>query len=220
MTRFANVLVCFATTAEAAAFRKIARNLAGVRILITGIGPKNAEAALTAELARETPDLVISSGFAGGLDPQLPRCSMVFESGNPDWERRLTGVGARRATFVTLGRIATTTAEKRTLRERSRADVVEMESGVLRTICAQRAVPFVILRVISDAADEDLPLDFNLLMDAQMRLSYARLAGRLLRSPGKTGELMRFQKKVDDCGRRQATALASFIVNIRAQATD
>lgn len=218
MPGLSRVLVCFALRAEAAAFRRAARALGGIDIRFTGIGPDNAATAIRAALANNPPELVVSSGFAGGLDPRLPRGTMVFDTDDPELQRQLAALGARHAKFLTTRRIATTATEKRALRETTRADAVEMESGAIREVCKERNVPFVILRVISDAAEEDLPLDFNSLADSKMRLSYTRLAVRLLRSPGKIADLMRFQKQTSDCGRRQAETLSTFITSLRARA--
>ncbi len=55
-------------------FKKFAFNLPGKEILLIecGMGPGPAREALGAELAASAPDLLIFSGFAGGLHPGLP----------------------------------------------------------------------------------------------------------------------------------------------------
>lgn len=215
MSRFQRVLVCFATEAEAGVFRRLARVVGGVTVLITGIGPENAGTVVRRALEPDSFDLVISSGFAGGLDPKLPGGTPVFDSESQELQQRLAALGAQRARFHTARRIAITAGEKFALRESTQADAVEMESGAIGKVCAERRIPFAILRIISDAADEDLPLDFNQLMKPDLSLSYARLAGQLLGSPGKIGKLRAFQRRVGECARRQATLLASLIVQLR-----
>ena len=71
-----STLVCFALREEAAPFRKMVTARPDVSILITGIGRKNAENAVREFLAGGVgtlapPELVLTCGFAGGLNPDL-----------------------------------------------------------------------------------------------------------------------------------------------------
>ena len=86
-----------------------------------------------------------------------------------------------------------------------------MESGVIRRLAAERGLPAATLRVISDAADETLPLDFNVTVTPDFRLSPRRLAGQLLRSPAKIPELIRFGRKTSHAAGRLAEALVALL---------
>ena len=92
-----------------------------------------------------------------------------------------------------------------------------MESGVIRAICSEHAVPSATVRVISDAATEDLPLDFNRLMDADQNLKYAKLTAALLKSPGKMGALLKLQRRTQAAAEKLAQVLVKIISN-RTQA--
>jgi hypothetical protein len=48
-------------------------------ILITGIGRQNAEKSVREFLATHSPELVLTCGFAGGLNPDLKPGDVVFE---------------------------------------------------------------------------------------------------------------------------------------------
>src|SRR6185295_5403052 len=102
--------------------------------------------------------------------------------------------GATPAKIFCAERIATTIAEKNTLRGDTGADAVEMESGVIHAVCRERGIPCATVRAISDTADEDLPLDFNQLAKSDLSLHYGKLAWAVAKSPGKTGALLRLQK--------------------------
>jgi adenosylhomocysteine nucleosidase len=91
---------------------------------------------------------------------------------------------------------------------------VEMESTTIRRICQERGVSSATVRVISDAADEALPLDFGALMKPDDSLDFVRLALTLVKSPGKIPELMRFQGRV----RVAADRLAAVLVTVLQQA--
>ena len=204
-------LVCFALEQEAAPFRKLAMKIPDVAILITGIGAKNAEASLRNFLVKNTPELVLTCGFAGGLNPELESGDVVFMTGYPALEERLVNVDATLASFFTAPRIATTVAEKKKLRAETDADVVEMESGAIMAVCRERRIPCAMVRAISDAADEDLPLDFNKLSKPDMSLHYGKLAWAILAAPWKIGALIRLHKKTSFAAGQLADVLAKLI---------
>jgi adenosylhomocysteine nucleosidase len=226
-----SVLVCFALKEEAAPFRKIAAGKPDVAILIVGIGRQNAEKSVRAFLANNSPELVLTCGFAGGLNPDLKIGDVVFEiplgssrrqeaqikTGKqlepPDvgCYEKLIAVGAKPMKFFCADRIATTVAEKKKLRDKTGADVVEMESAAIHAVCRERGIPCVTVRVISDTADEDLPLDFNVLAKPDKSLDFGKLAWAIAKSPGKIGALMELQKKTSFAAERLAAVLKKLI---------
>src|ERR1017187_499161 len=190
-------VVCFALKEEAAPFRKIAAGKSGISILITGIGRQNAEKSVREFLATNSPELVLTCGFAGGLNPDLKLGDVVFEVQSPESkvQSQLLAAGAKPAKFFCADRIATTVAEKKRLRAETSADAVEMESEVIHAVCRERGIPCATVRVISDTAGEDLPLDFNRLFKPDMSLDYGKLAWAVMKSPGKIGALLKLQKR-------------------------
>jgi adenosylhomocysteine nucleosidase len=235
-------LICFALKEEAAPFRKIAGGLRRghpVSILLTGIGRQNAEKSVREFLAggasvpasREPasagqarlvsslapPDLVLTCGFAGGLNPDLKLGDVVFEifpcssRGNEAQIKtgeKLAAAGAKPAKFFCADCIATTVAEKKKLREETGADAVEMESAAIHVVCAEKHIPCATVRVISDTAGEDLPLDFNALAKPDKNLDFGKLAWAIAKSPGKIGALMELQKKTRFAAERLADVLS------------
>ncbi len=204
-----SILVCFALKEEAALFRRVVADKPNVAIIVTGVGRKNAEKSLREFLATNSPGLVLTCGFAGGLNPDLKLGDVVFEI--PDLEppssrdlrlqAELTVVGAKPAKFFCAERIAVSVAEKKKLRGETGADAVEMESWAIYTVCRERGIPYATVRVISDTANEDLPLDFNQLAKSDMNLHYGKLAKAILLSPWKIGALMQLQKKTQNSRR-------------------
>jgi nucleoside phosphorylase len=208
------VLICFAVEDEARHFRKQILGRYPCQILITGIGPGNAKQSLLDALKDRTPSLVLSSGFAGGLNPELRAGEVGFEGpGDSSLAAATKAVGARPMRFHSSDRIASTASAKLHLWRATAADAVEMESGPIREICAQRNIPSATIRVISDAAEEDLPLDFNLLMTPEQRLDYFKLAWTLVKSPAKVARLLAFQRRIDGFAAKLATVLCEVLVS-------
>ena len=204
-------LVCFAVKEEAAFFQP--KLISGdVRVCITGMGARNAAEGVRRALAEARPSRVITAGYAGGLDPNLPVGAVLFDA-DPAlaMEAALRSAEARVGRFVCVKRVAVTAAAKAELRRTSGADAVEMESSVIREICREAEIPSATIRVISDAAGEDLPLDFNALMTADDRINYWRLAATIAGSPGKIPKLMRFQKQTAAAARALAGVLESVL---------
>jgi len=206
------VLVCFALKEEAVPFRKGAADHPGISILVTGIGRKNAERTVREFVSGGAsvpapPDLVLTCGFAGGLDPGLKPGDVVFLTAQPVLDQALVSAGARPARLFCADRIAVTAAEKKKLRDQTGADAVEMESAAIHAVCAEHGIPCATVRVISDAADEDLPLDFNALAKPDQSLDYGKLMWAIAKSPGKIGALMELQKKTRFAAERLAEVL-------------
>jgi hypothetical protein len=242
-------LICFALKEEAAPFQKIAAGKAGISILLTGIGRQNAEKSLreflnscrsrgdetqikkeleTPHVVSYEPNLVLTCGFAGGLNPDLKLGDVVFELplipslSLSDGERvsartgeglvaKLLAAGAKPAKIFYADRIATTVAEKKALRDETGADAVEMESAAIHAVCRGRGIPCATIRVISDTANEDLPLDFNALAKPDKSLDFGKLFLTIAKSPGKIGALMELQKKTKFAAERLADVLIEIL---------
>ena len=190
------VLVCFAVKEEAKSI-PAPKPSDNWRVLVTGMGKKNAEENLRRTLAIARPDLVITSGFAGGLNPELKWNTVVFdEDREAGLAPHLLKLRAKPARFHCSDHVIVTVAEKKSLWQSTGADAVEMESSIIRSICREHKIPSATIRVISDSAQHDLPLDFNALMTPDYRISFLKLLGTLLRRPGKIGSLMLFQKNL------------------------
>ena len=203
------VLACFAVKEEARAFQKLAGKRQNLKVILVGMGKRNAERAIRAALAKDRPQLVLTCGFAGGLNPELATGSVVFAA-DPETglEPALLAAGARPARFHCAEAVAATAKQKRALWEATGADAVEMESEVIRAVCGEQRIPSATVRVILDMADENLPLDFNQLMTADQKMRYGKLAVALAKSPGKVGALLRLQKQTRTAAGNLAKVLA------------
>jgi adenosylhomocysteine nucleosidase len=212
------VAVCFALAEEAGAFEKVCGDK--VPFFLTGIGRENAEKATRKFLEGRKPSLLMTCGFAGGLKSGLEIGDVVFEipsnsqPGNDAYtavRSRLAAAGAKEAKIYCADRIATTVADKKKLREETGADAAEMESGAVHAVCASQGIPCVTVRVISDTAGEDLPLDFNNFLKEDKSMDMSKLMGAVAKAPWKIGALMELQKNTKVAAQRLADVLVKAI---------
>ena len=180
----------------------------------TGMGRQRAEASATAVLVRCQVTAVLSIGFSGALKGQLEVGDLVLASeligtdppGNeiepaiyePNHGLLCAATEALDATTrsVVAGPTATTPgiiatpADKRRLGRRTGAIAVDMESYWVARLASERGLPFLALRVISDA-QADLVPDLHQILDADGNPSARRLAPHLIREPGGLVALLR-----------------------------
>ena len=197
-------LLCFAVPEAAAALPRHIRD----RVLFTGIGTENARRALQSISLKQRPEMILTSGFAGGLNPQLPLGTVVWEA-----EKDFPLIDALRnssghpGTFHCTNKVAITADDKARLWRETKCDCVEMESGVIRKLAREEGIPAATMRVISDAAEEDLPLDFNRLWTPDLRLSYSKLIFAFLRRPSRIKALFQFRQRLRKASKSLAAAL-------------
>lgn len=125
--------------------------------------------------------------------------------------------GAKRAVVMTAGRIADTAAEKQRLhglvasatadtagvsagfgRETVSA-VVDLESASYASAAAKNGVPWIILRAVSDTADEALPALLNRSRDEGGAVRRASVVRGLLGDPGVLPALLGLRRRVQRC---------------------
>lgn len=205
-----DILVTFAVPDEAGPFRR--RKLPGVRYRVTGMGPEAARTRFEKELEDRRPDWVLTCGFCGGLNPELSGTTVVADADAPgNLRERLEAMGVRPVRFHTAARVAGTAKEKARLFAQTGADAVEMESGVIREICRERGIPALTVRVVSDTAEEDLPVDFNKLMTAKGGVHFGRLALELATHPRAIPRLMKLQRRTSAAARALADTLEKLV---------
>ncbi len=222
----ARALVLTAIREELAAFA--GRRLpAGVVAASTGDGPRNAARAAAELCARHKPALVVGAGVAGGLTPDLSIGDLVVaervldaagQTPPPDaalTDRAAVRPGARRGALLSVDHPVVAAAEKAALAARvgSSTAAVDMESAAWARAAAAAGIPFVILRAVSDAADEELPGYLSRCMDEQGGIRRSAVAFRALAHPGSIPGLLRMRRRVAEC----SALLANFVVQFLAE---
>jgi nucleoside phosphorylase len=190
--------------------------LKGRPVALVANGPGPGLAAAAAEEAKKRLDKVdgfVSTGYCGALHNELRPLAIVVATevnGNaakqPAVELDFAG-----GPLLSQDRVACTAEEKSLLRETG-AIAVEMEAAGVERVAREAGVPFYCVRVVTDAASEVLPLDFNRMRDAVGRFSRARILAAAARRPARVlPELMKLQRT----SKGASLALGDFIANCR-----
>ena len=155
-------------------------SVAEVTVVVSGIGRAAAKEATRAAIETLRPRLLISTGFAGALDPTLATGDLlvfdeiVASGGTEDhpaamWvsEAQLradllsslhgSGRRAKAATCVSVPRLVVTAAAKKGLREQLNAHAADMESYWVANEAARAGIRSMAVRAVLDEADQDLP---------------------------------------------------------------
>lgn len=196
---------------------------------VGGIGPAAATRAARLLVAGHRPQLLVSAGFAGGLDPALPRGAVVrptraILAGAPATALALASppasplagrLDAPVLTICTAERIVRTPAEKRDLAARTGAALVDMESFAVAAVAREFDLPCAGVRVVSDAADDELPPAVAGLARPQSTLRRLGAAlGAVGRRPRTAIDLWRLWEHAVLDGRTLASALAALCAEL------
>ena len=206
------IAVTFALAQESADFRRLLGDRArDVAILHTGVGEKICRQRIEPFLDSHSFDFVVSSGFAGGVEPSLGVGDLLLAENFSDpallapARRLLTGHVAR---LATVDRIVETVAERAQFARACNAVAVDMETRWIAEACAQRKIPFLALRVISDTVAAPFPAPPRVLFDLDRQCtSPQQLLGYLLRHPASIGRLIRFARQISTARANLAVAL-------------
>ncbi|MDD2900203.1 MAG: hypothetical protein PHI31_16020 [Desulfuromonadaceae bacterium] len=156
----------------------------------SGMGLRNAATATEALIKEFRPELLIATGFCGAVTPGLLAGDILVaehviiadESGCEEIPVHLSGIGqtftARQkaegkrvmaGTFISTASITSKAYLTKLLSAVPPNTVVDMESGAIAIIAAEHAIPMLVLRAVSDTADEELGFSLNEFCDEDLR---------------------------------------------------
>ncbi len=163
-----------------------------VIIAHTGIGTAAAEKCVEKLLADHHPRWLLSSGYAGALDPAIPHSSL-FLAENFSSPELFPSAKGRRGTLTTQPRAAETPEQKAALARDTGAQAVDMETSAIARVCASRGVPMLSLRAISDTASAEIPVPLHISYDmVKQRPRVIALVAFLARNPSRIRPFARF----------------------------
>ncbi len=210
------IAVTFALRSESAGLRRL---LQGgdqrTTVLHTGVGAKICRDRIEKFLDAGSYRFLISSGFAGGVDPSLGVGDLLVAENYSD--PRLLAE-AREFLFARVGKLATvdrvieTTTEREKFAREEGALAVDMETKWIAEACARRQLPMLSLRAISDTAAAPFPAPPAVLFNqTRQKTEPLALASYLARHPGGIMRLARFARQVASARRSLTSALAILV---------
>jgi nucleoside phosphorylase len=193
-----------------------------VWVSLTGMGIKSFDFKSALCLRSAGLDAIISSGLSGALKRPY-RVGQIVVPKRVGTLHDVTGLATDSAladlaerqgatlvdTLLTSDRIIETQKEKARLSQF--ADVVDMESFHIVHEFSLEAAPVTVIRAISDAANEDLPIDFSKVVTHTGQLRAAPLIKELVLQPTKIPHLIRFAKQSREAARNLVNFLDVFL---------
>ena len=177
-------------------------DLAGDRAILVanGAGRALASAAAREILSRESIRAVISTGFAGALDPAyLVGDVFIADSVRGDEGEFASQSPAgsygdvRRGALLTVDRVVQSASAKRKL-WRQDAQAVDMEAASVAAVAREHRLPFFCIRVISDVAAEEMPVDFDRALRVDGSISPWSVLSQALRRRDRWSRLARLRR--------------------------
>jgi adenosylhomocysteine nucleosidase len=235
------VLVTFAVEAEFAPWRRLRQfsqsDLGDVRaysaqrkdaelvVLLTGVGGRRAWAEATKVIWDGNVDVCISSGLAGALkEEHRPGDVLAAKEVHATSRKKVIpsdpallelarACGAKIVdAFYGVDHVLVRSSEKCELS--AKADAVEMESGDVMLEAIAFGAKVIAIRAISDAVEEDLPLDFNRVTSDSGELSIMKVLAQAVAHPGSIPKLIRFGWQSRSAAERLAIVLDAYIQNL------
>jgi nucleoside phosphorylase len=205
-----------------------------VVLAATGDGPLHAERGLRALLTRPRISGFIGAGLAGALSPDVSAGTILVaeslvrsgphENGAPSlpdarWTQRALALGGRPASFQTVATIAATAAEKEALRAGCSAApgvlAVDMESQAWLRAAEETGTPGILVRVVSDSLEEEIPAFVALAKAADGSVDRRRIVLHALRHPSAVGKLLAMRRRVRFCSERLADYIERLLASER-----
>jgi adenosylhomocysteine nucleosidase len=212
------IATVFALEFEGASFRAAQGRRLCVSIWTLGVTGARSAAALKRMISQARPELIVSAGFSGALQPGLALGDILIGENfsDPKIVRTL-----RAATDYQIGQIITapdileTVAAKKNLGEKSGALAGDLESAHLFHVCGEAGIPMLSVRTISDVLDQDMPVPGSVLINPETGRSEPSAIFRyLFRHPAKAAQFAQLVSGARTAQQSLASALGIIIPTI------
>ena len=198
-----------------------------VVLAATGDGARRARRGLAALCEAHRPGTIVGVGVAGALTHELSVFDVLVarrvlgdgsDAPPPDAGMASSALaipGAREATFLTVPAPVVTRAARGALAASVDADgapvAVDMESAAWAREAGERRIPYALLRVVNDGADDELPGYLSRCMDGEGGIRRSRVALAALGNPATIPTLLMLRRRVREASGRLAAFVEHFL---------
>ena len=232
------ILVTFALPAESSAFVRSLKNVKRDRatvcgdledhpplhtdhsrslcVLHIGVGEKECENRLCNFLRKTQPRLLIASGFCGGTSDDRHPGDLVIaaNASNPELLRKTKAIlpGAIVGRIYSAERIVDPAMDRYAIGREQGAIAIDMETETIARICAEKSIPMLGLRVVSDCPAAPFPAAPHILFDIEkQRIDLLRLFGYIACNPASIIQLVGFSRQIRMAKAKLADALVAVL---------
>lgn len=209
------IATVFALEFESAAFRASHGRRLCVSIWTLGVTGERSAAALKRMMEKNRPEIVVSAGFSGALQPGLALGDIVIGENYSDPKLLKTlhkSANYHFGQIITAPNILETAVAKRNLGQNSGALAGDLESAHIARVCAEARIPMLSVRTISDVLDQDMPVPGSVLISPETGKSDpAAIFRHLFRHPAKAAQFAQLVRGARVAQQSLAKALGSII---------
>ena len=200
----------------------------GIRIAIveSGMGFARARRATQAMIEGHSPRWLLSCGFAGALQADIPVGSILVADSIVDQHGQSLQIDlhmpADPARGLFIGRLLTaddivrTVELKRKLAEQHAALAVDQESLAVAQVAREHKTRFLAVRVISDDLSCDLPPEILSIVGATGSVRFGAAIGALWKRPSAAKDMWRLREQAQSSAKRLATFLDGVVIQLHA----
>jgi nucleoside phosphorylase len=173
-----------------------------VEVLHTGVGENICKERIGKFLESQQFDVLISAGFAGSLNHELQVNDLLLAKNFLTLEPKqtqssLSNVSVYAANMLTVPMMIDSREERERIARESGASAIDMETEFIARACADRAIPLLALRVITDTPSEPFPAPSSVLFDIQQqRTPIVPFAKFFTANPKRIPRLFQFARKI------------------------
>jgi nucleoside phosphorylase len=186
-----------------------------IEVIHTGVGEDICRKRIGKFLENQQFDFLISAGFAGSLNHQLQVNDLVAAKNFSTADLKhasLSNVSIYAGNMLTVRALIDSSEERERIGRESGASAVDMETEFIARACADRGIPLLALRVITDTPSQPFPAPPSVLFDVQQQRTHlGAFAKFFITHPGRIPGLVQFARRIARARKTLASALNAVV---------